>query len=730
MIRTMSKPLVVAVAVAVPLRKSFYYLWPESSPVAKVGVRVRVPFANRELIGVVLELLDDYQEPMDKLKAISECLDDQPIIEGSLLPLMLWASDYYQYPIGEALVTAMPNALRKGLLLQDLRELYWQASDDFAMEQLSGRAHKQRQIMELLLQRTMLSQNELKALGATQSVIHSLEKQGFIRSSWLEPENKPAVIQQSPLSLNAEQQAVVDDFTQQKQPFFIALLEGITGSGKTEVYLRLIAHCLVQGKQALVLVPEIGLTPQTLSRFQQRFDCEMAVFHSNLTDLQRLKYWQQARDGRAKIIIGTRSAIFTATQNLGLIVIDEEHDLSYKQQDGLRYSARDLACMRAKLENIPLVLGSATPSLETLNNAVSLRYRHWQLLQRAGKAQEPEIALLDMRKQKMLEGLAEESFNLIRQHLERQEQVLLFINRRGFAPSLLCHDCAWVGQCHACDARMTVHYQQRCLRCHHCGYQETVPHRCPQCQSQNLMSTGVGTERLEIAMQKVFPDVPLYRIDRDTTSQKNALETMVAEIHQQEAAILIGTQMLAKGHHFPNVTLVVLVDADASLVSTDYRAMERFGQLLTQVTGRAGRENKLGTAIIQTHYPKHPQLEKLIHWGYHRFAMDLLAQRQALRLPPFSAHALIRLEDQSAEAAQQTLLALKQLLHDQPCIAIGPMPASLQRRAYYFRYQLLVQSPSRSQLKQSIDYLLRYSDAIVKSHKQRWSIDVDPQDMA
>lgn len=725
----MKNSLVVSVAVAVPLRKSFYYLWPESFIAPQAGMRVRVPFGRRELLGIVLGQVTE-QQAVEKLKPVAQCLDDKPVLTAKLMRLMLWASDYYQYAIGETLATALPNALRKGLPLADMRQAIWRRKPDFDLASISARANRQQQLMAFLSEHGSATKQQLEQLGISAAVLKTMEQQGAIEQQLVEAEIQETVIHPSPWQLNEEQQAAVNAYLQQGHRFFIALLEGITGSGKTEVYLRLIAHCLAQGKQALVLVPEIGLTPQTLSRFQQRFDCMMAIFHSNLSDLQRLKYWQQARSGAAKIIIGTRSAVFTATDKLGLIVIDEEHDLSYKQQDGLRYSARDLACMRAKIEDIPIILGSATPTLESLHNALSQKYLHWQLMQRAGHAQEPTIELLDMRRQAMVEGLAESSIARVSEHLQRGEQVLLFINRRGYAPSLICHDCAWVGQCHACDARMTVHHQQRSLRCHHCAYQEPIPYRCPQCQSQNLINTGVGTERLQLAMENLFPETPIFRVDRDTTSQKNALENMVLEIQQQESAILIGTQMLAKGHHFPNVTLVVLVDADASLLSTDYRALERFGQLLTQVTGRAGRENKPGKAIIQTHYPKHPQLEKLIHWGYHRFAMDLLAQRQTLGLPPFSAQALIRLEDQSADIATQTLLQLKQLLINQPCSVLGPMPASLQRRAYYYRYQLLVQSPTRGQLKQAIDFLLKHSDSIVKAHKQRWSVDIDPQDMS
>lgn len=726
----MSENVLVAVAVPVPLRRSFHYLWAEELVTPKPGQRVVVPFGNRELLGLVVEQVSETNEDLGKLKAVKQCLDEAPVLSAAMLKLMRWASHYYHYPWGETLHTALPNALRKGLPLQDLREPVWTKKADVTLDDVSPRATKQRQLIEYLLANESIDEAKLRELAISKAVLKSALKQNLLNEQFVEPQATELLVHDSPHTLSEEQAAAVTAFIAQAQQFNIALLEGITGSGKTEVYLRMIAHCLQQGKQALVLVPEIGLTPQTLTRFQQRFACPMAIFHSNLTDLQRLKYWQQAKSGYAKIIIGTRSAVFTDCENLGLIVIDEEHDLSYKQQDGLRYSARDLACMRAKLEDIPVVLGSATPTLESLHNAQTQKYHHWQLWQRAGDAQEPEIALMDMRKQAMYEGLAENTLKEIQQRLEQQEQVLLFINRRGFAPSLICHDCAWVSQCDACDSRMTVHHRTQQLRCHHCGLQDYIPHHCPNCQSSGLIKTGVGTERLEIAMRQLFPETPLFRIDRDTTSQKNALETMVYDIQQQDAAILIGTQMLAKGHHFPNVTLVVIVDADASLVSTDYRAMERFGQLLTQVTGRAGRESKAGKAIIQTHYPKHPQLEKLIHWGYHRFAMDLLAERKAVSLPPFSAQALIRLEDQSAEAAQETLQALKHVLQGQPCLVMGPMPASLQRRAYYFRYQLLVQSQTRGQLKHAIEHLLKYSDKIVKPNKQRWSIDIDPQDMS
>ncbi len=720
---------IVSVALPVPLRQCFDYYLPKNLPDVPLGARVCVEFGRQTLIGVAIEVRESGET--ESLKPILNVLDERPVLDSLMMALMQWAAQYYQHPIGEALSTAMPNALRKGLALSDMTQTVWQpAHSQVELNQVPARASQQRKALEIILQNQSLLDIEKSQYGISAASLKALQQQVLIVQKQAPIKPIQPIIHASPLALNQEQQKVIDEFGDIRQQFAVALLEGVTGSGKTEVYLRLIEDCLRQGRQALVLVPEIGLTPQTIERFQRRFTCEMAIFHSNLTDLQRLKYWQLAKAGVAQIIIGTRSAIFTATDNLGLIVIDEEHDLSYKQQDGLRYSARDLACMRAKLENIPIVLGSATPSLETLHNAVSGKYLHWQMWQRAGNAQTPDIEVLDIRREAMEHGIAEKSLQQIANCLQRGEQALLFINRRGFAPSLICHDCGWVGQCSACDARLTVHQKDYTLRCHHCGVSECIPFACPVCQSKQLVKTGVGTERLELALQQYFPATPTFRIDRDTTSQKQALSQMVEQIQQSQAAILIGTQMLAKGHHFPNVTLVVIVDADASLVSTDFRALERFGQLMTQVTGRAGREEKRGKAIIQTHYPQHPQLEKLIHWGYNRFAMDLLGERRVLGLPPFSAQALIRLEDKSTEVAVNSLNQLKQILQGQPCLVIGPMPASLQRRAFYFRHQLLVQSTHRAALKQSIDHLLQHSEKVIKSHRQRWSIDIDPQDMS
>lgn len=735
----MNQQIILQIAIPTPLRKSFDYLPPVLTTLNnqqtikwKPGVRVLVPFGNQQLTGILLATKNSADVDTAKLKPAIEILDEQPIFSSILLKLMRWATDYYQHPIGECFATALPNLLRKGQALLDETTSYWRLSHTtITVEHLPKSAKAQRALLAYLSEHSLTLESEIKSAGFSSNTLKILYEKQLIECIKKPPEPQLNVpIRASHLKLNNEQKPLIEQFKQRTPGFETILLEGITGSGKTEVYLQLIEIVLKQGEQALILVPEIGLTPQTLSRFEQRFDCPMAIFHSNLTDKQRLAYWQQARSGVARIIIGTRSALFTATSKLGLIIIDEEHDLSYKQQDGLRYSARDLACVRAKLENIPIILGSATPTLETLHNVEQGKFTHWQLTQRAGNAQPPAIHLLDIRNQPMSEGIAESVLPEIEHCLSKGEQALLFINRRGFAPSLICHDCGWVSQCHACDARLTIHLGARHLRCHHCQSIEPIPHRCPQCQSNELVYFGAGTERIEKSLLQHFPGIPLYRIDRDTTSNKNAMSDMLENIQNNQAAILVGTQMLAKGHHFPNVTLVVVLDADGALMGTDYRAIERFGQLLTQVTGRAGREEKSGKAIIQTHYPDHKQLNKLINHGYHRFAMDILAERKQLALPPFVYHALVRLEDKDAQNALQTLEQLKHAIGLQPCQCIGPFPASLQRRAHFYRYQLLIAANNRTQLKHGVAALINASTKIIKTHKQRWSIDIDPQDMS
>ena len=513
-------------------------------------------------------------------------------------------------------------------------------------------------------------------------------------------------------------------------------MEGVTGSGKTEVYLQLIAQCLLKGLQTLVLIPEIGLTPQTLNRFKRRFNCTIALLHSGLTDRERQLAWQSAYSGDAAIIIGTRSAIFTPLPNPGLIIIDEEHDSSFKQQDTFRYSARDIGIKRAHQLQCPIILGSATPSLETLNNALQSRYHHHQLKQRAANAQMPQFELVDIRNAPLQEGFSQSLLGAISTEIDKGNQVLVFINRRGFSPMLMCHACGYVAQCQHCDARMTVHFKQQILRCHHCEGQQTLPQHCPDCASPQLDFQGVGTERSEQALQRLFPNTRTIRIDRDTTSRKHAMNELVADAHRGDPCILVGTQMLAKGHHFPDVTLVAVLDADGGLFSTDFRGPEKMGQLLIQVAGRAGRAAKPGRVLVQTHQPEHPLIQSLTQHQYHSYALTLLEERRLSGLPPFGHLALVRAEAQDLEQAEQFLRDLRSFIDsiigntENPTAQVfGPLPAPMARRAGYFRAQLLLQSDQRKVLHHSLLHLCHHGDQHPLGKKLRWSIDVDPVDM-
>jgi primosomal protein N' (replication factor Y) len=537
------------------------------------------------------------------------------------------------------------------------------------------------------------------------------------------------------LELNEAQKNSVESVTAASGRFAPFLLEGVTGSGKTEVYLQVIQHQIADDKQALVLIPEIALTPQLISRFQERFTVPVVALHSGLSDRERLNAWLAARDGRAQVVIGTRSAVFTPFKQLGLIVVDEEHDPSFKQQEGFRYSARDVAVRRAQQLNIPIVLGTATPSLETLHNARTDKYHHLVLPERAGNAAHPKVRILDVRGERMQEGLSAPLLDHMRKHLHAGNQVMLFLNRRGFAPTLLCHECGWVSECKRCDSHMTFHLSRNRLRCHHCGSERPLDKTCPQCNG-DLIPIGLGTERIEQTLAAMFPETPLVRIDRDTTRRKGALEKKLAEVHQGDAKILLGTQMLAKGHHFPNVTLVGVIDVDQGLFSADFRAIERMAQLVVQVAGRAGRAERSGEVLIQTHQPQHPLLQTLVSEGYGAFAQQALQEREAAHLPPFSYIALLRAEAVNADAAFQFLEEASVMareygsrfgLHD---VHIqGPVPAPMEKRAGRYRVQLLLQAEKRARLHKLLTPWIRHLEGVKSGRKVRWSLDVDPIDM-
>ncbi|WP_413112763.1 primosomal protein N' [Thaumasiovibrio sp. DFM-14] len=731
----MTNPRIARVALPVPLDKCFDYQLTEQQTVT-VGGRVKVPFQRRELVGIVTELVDS--SPFKKLKKVSEVLDQCPILPTPLYELLQWASQYYQYPFGDTVSLALPALLRKGEPASHKPIKRWALSSE-GQEQnptiVAQRAPKQAQVLALL-QHGARPHSELLADSVSHATLTAMSKKGWVINHTHIPQRQQwstDVTQEKP-QLNTEQALAVASINA-GQGYHCYLLDGITGSGKTEVYLNVIEPILAARKQVLILVPEIGLTPQTISRFQRRFaGIPLSVVHSGLSDSERLTAWLAGREHEAGIIIGTRSALFTPFAALGMIIIDEEHDASYKQQDTLRYHARDLAVMRASKEQIPIILGSATPSLESLYNAQQSKYHHLTLSQRAGKASTARHGIVDIKNQYLEGGLSASLIAEMRKHINAGNQVLLFLNRRGYAPALLCHACGWIADCPRCDTHYTYHAQSKELRCHHCATQRPLMPQCQSCGSTQLVTAGVGTEQLEQHLASLFPQQKTIRIDRDSTRRKGSLEQYLDAIHAGEYQILIGTQMLAKGHHFPNVTLVALLDVDSALFSNDFRAPERLAQLLVQVAGRAGRASKPGEVLLQTHHPEHPLLHTLLHQGYNHFALHALRERQQTALPPYRYLAMIRAEANNDDLTAAFLYQVRQLLLASPVYSpdievLGPNPAPLARRAGRYRWQLLVQAPTRRMLQQLLSIARPAINVLPDSKKVRWTLDVEPQEM-
>lgn len=735
-------PQILVVALATPLRRLFEYLpaAEESQPSIKEGCRVLVPFGPQKLVGVVVAMADQATYPIEKLRPIISCLDAQALLPHDILALCHWASEYYHHPIGEVLHAALPLQLRKadGQLNKEAAS-HWVHTTEGKGLPWDGlkRSTKQQALHQLLLQRQSADEDTIKAHGISASVIRALANKGLIEKvaspSTAQEDTGGRLLAEQPQTLNDEQAAALEQLRYHHYQTY--LLEGTTGSGKTEVYLHAIARALQAGKQALVLVPEIGLAPQTLLRFRHRFNVPIVQLHSSVAQGARAKNWLAASNGHARIVIGTRLAALTPMPDLGIIIIDEEHDLSFKQQDGWRYSARDVAVMRAYRARIPLLLGSATPSLETLHNAIGQRYHHLRLTQRAGDAQPPAVAVVDMRKTPGATVFAEQTLRAIGDTLSRREQVLIFINRRGYAPALLCQHCGWSANCTACDARLTLHNSPRHLRCHHCDQQKPVPPKCPSCLNPQLHAAGQGTERCEILLRQLFADTQIIRVDQDSMQKKSAMQELGQRMAEGEPCILVGTQMLAKGHHFPKVTLAVLLDIDQGLFSGDFRGPERMGQQIVQVSGRSGRSQLAGHVILQTYQPDHPLLQLLLEHGYHRFARELLRERQVARLPPVWHMALLRSESKRAENALDFLkLALKEAKSCTPPSPevqyIGPMPSLMERRNERFRYQLQIVCARRSDLQQLLKNMVDKLEGSALASRTRWSLDVDPQDMS
>jgi primosomal protein N' (replication factor Y) len=738
---------ILRIAVPRPLYSLLDYHCPDEFK-AHVGSRVLVPLGGGTSVGIVVEIT--YKSKFKKLRNILKILDKKPLLEKNSLRLLYWASRYYHHPIGDVIFNAIPAPLRKD---KDLPLMtVWQLNSTFIeqADKLLERAYKQREVWEFLqkfAKNNWLSEQQIK---------QGLEQTGFT-SNWKnllrELKKKQLLIDKKiaatfstlsvepvadkEIQLTDEQQDVLsqlEHFYQSKKIKPI-LLHGITGSGKTEIYLRTIEPILKDGKQALILVPEIGLTPQLFKRFQQYFPqlC-IAVLHSGLSNAERTLVWQAIKESTINIIIGTRSAIFSPLANLGIIVVDEEHDSSLKQQTGFRYHGRDLAVKRAYDLNIPIILGSATPSLESLQNVKRNRYHYLRLNSRPGSRTRPEILVQDIRGLALEAGISSLLLKEIRQHLEAGNQVMLFLNRRGFAPVLYCPSCGWHAVCQSCDAHMTYHASIHKTICHHCAREENVSLNCPDCHHSGVTTLGQGTERIEHVLQAHFPDIPVVRIDRDTTSRKGTLDSKLVIVQQGKPVILVGTQMLTKGHDFPKLTLVGILDIDQALFSMDYRAQEQLAQQIVQVSGRAGRGECKGLVLLQTSQPEHPLLTNLLGKGYLNIATQLLSERKRWNYPPFGFQVLIRATATDKTKGFNFLQQLSEdlsLANTQPSdvILLGPVPSPLGKKADRYRFQLLISSTNRA----TLHYLL--ADAVTKlqtykkSGNIRWSVDVDPLNM-
>lgn len=740
---------IIRVALDTPLRRTFDYLRDPDAPAGMAGQRVRVPFGRQEKIGLIVSIESQSELEKSKLKRISSYIDDQPTLDSTLLALLGWAADYYHHPLGEVIATALPKLLREGVPLHESRFAWGlTATGDAALRDGEPkRAPQQRALLERLgRDPSGAPEDDLADWPRWRDHARSLRERGWIERRELPPlratnpaseplealahpgSDTPAVTVPEP---TADQQAALDTVIASGDKGYRAwLLQGITGSGKTEVYLRLAERQLQAGRRVLILVPEIGLTPQLVGRFAKRFaGTPLAVLHSGLTDTQRLEAWRRTQDGSARLVLGTRSAVFAPIPDLGLIVVDEEHDASFKQQEGgFRYSARDLALVRAQQLDIPILLGSATPSLESLHNVTLGRFQHLSLPRRAGNAQPPTLKLIDLRAEHVHAGLSTTAATTIEKHLADQGQVLVYINRRGYAPTLACTACGWVAPCLSCDARLTVYRQAARLRCHHCGADRELPRQCPQC-GYAVKTVGQGTERIEESLAETFQGVGIARLDRDVVRRQDELEAVVARIASGDARILVGTQMIAKGHDFPDVTLVVVLNADQGLFSTDFRAAERLAQTIVQVAGRAGRGDRRGEVLIQTEYPEHPLLRGLLEGGYEAFAGAALAERESAAWPPFARLAALRASAVQADWATDFLAAARRAAPKANIRLLGPAPAAMAKRAGRFHAQLLVESTDRAALHRFLDRWVPLVENLPEVRRVRWALDVDPLEL-
>ena len=732
---------IVKVALDVPLNRLFDYLSDNSE--IRIGQRVLVPFGRRNQIGIVLSQSDSSDYPIEKLKSVKQVFIDETPLDAELLKLIRFSADYYQYPLGQALLSALPVRLRQVAPAVARKQFIYSLTDlgrSQTVAQLPKRQLVTHRVFSALLASNTVSEAELDTISSSaRKAAKQLVANGWASAKQVHLLQRVAEIPTAQVpELNDEQQSAVAEVIKDSHHFKSWLLHGITGSGKTEVYIRLMQHVLMQNEaQVLVLVPEINLTPQLEARFRSRFSgIPLVSLHSHLSESERLHHWQLAQSGVARIIIGTRLSVFTPLPHLKLIIIDEEHDGSYKQQDSMRYHARDVALVRAKWLNIPVVLGSATPSLESWHNATvtaaglkANKYHLLSLNQRAvTAAQLPIIHCIDTTKVNLQHGFTPQLIEALKLRISRGEQSLLFINRRGFSPVLLCSACHWIAPCTRCSSRLVVHLGQRKLRCHHCGYEQKIPNQCPSCGNADLHPTGHGTQRLEQTLAQLLPTARIARVDRDSISKKNALVEILDKVHRQEIDILVGTQMLAKGHDFPNLTLVGVIDADSALHSPDFRASERLFAQLMQVAGRAGRADKTGQVIIQTQFPGHVLFNALRRQDYASYANALLHERQQMQFPPYIFMALLRAEANDFNLVHQFLSYAFKVARDlnTKVVVYDPIRPQMERLKGMERGYVLMQAGNRGVLQKLLNRLVAQLRGHTASAKVRWAIDVDP----
>lgn len=732
---------IVQVALDLPLEKTFDFFAPDVTD-ADVGRLVVVPFGHKIFSGVIVGVSASTEVTHDKLKPVMFVQRALPRLSAGDFTLIRFCQNYYHHPFGPIALNGMPPAMRatRQMVPKQVRVVTITEIGRAALTSIPGRAVAQRAMLEAVEhapQTEMLLRSRHERAGG---ILRILLARGWVATHELAADQRlPAGAARTRIfvpgpTLNREQSYAVAGISGTLGGFAPFLLSGITGSGKTEVYLQVIASTLNGGKQALVLMPEINLTPQFLRQLETRFPgAQIVQQHSGLADVPRLSAYLDAHSGRADIVVGTRLAVFTPMPRLGLIIVDEEHDASFKQQEGFRYSARDVAVFRAQQAGCPVVLGSATPSLESLQNVARGRFTELRLTQRATpNAVLPRIEFIDLNRERAEDGLSVTLIKSLEETIQRGEQALVFINRRGYSPALVCAHCGWMPECARCSARLVFHQRDRRLKCHHCGYQTRVPASCGDCGSHEMVPAGQGTERIESALRAHLPDARIARVDRDSTRRRGSAEKIFDAAAAGELDVLVGTQMLSKGHDFPRITLVGVVNADGAMFSADFRAAERMVAQLTQVAGRAGRADLPGRVLIQTRFATHPLYQAVAAQDHARFAEMAMAERKLAHLPPYTFLALLRAEAKAEAVLRDFMIhavdAARGLQTDKSLQVWDPVAAPLSRKAGFERQQLMVQAGSRAVLQQFLaKWLPRVSE--YESRAVKWVIDVDPQEI-